>query len=211
MASTPQKKQKGRSYFGEMADTPGGNQTPKVSMAVKDSKFGENPIVDEIQVSATFMLNGLMLNGLALVEMGYGKEQRDALQAAMYEMADAEGCVNMYLPQARVRRGRTRATWRGPTRTMCALRAGRTCSSRPRGTSSTPKTSPRCPAANWSSWTSPTTPFALPTSSRWRRSSTSPVSSTRRTRRLAARGTCCTKATARRWKISPTTVVRSTY
>ena len=31
------------------------------------------------------------------------------------------------------------------------------------------------------------------------------------TRRLAARGTCCTKATARRWKISPTTVVRSTY
>ena len=79
-----------------MADTPGGNQTPKVSMTVKDSKFGET-IVDEvrsrytaalshlpdaalrllqIQVSATFMLNGLMLNGLALVEMGYGKEQR---------------------------------------------------------------------------------------------------------------------------------------
>ena len=75
-----------------MADTPGGNQTPgKASKKLKDSKFGET-IVEEVRSRYTAALSHLpdaalrllqiqvsvtfMLNGLALVEMGYGKEQR---------------------------------------------------------------------------------------------------------------------------------------
>jgi len=78
-----------------MVETPGGKQTPgsKASKKLNDSKFGET-IVEEVQVSMT-----VMLNGVALVDMGYDKELRDALQAAMYEMADAWGCINTYLPQ----------------------------------------------------------------------------------------------------------------
>uniref|UniRef100_A0A7S3TGR9 Uncharacterized protein n=2 Tax=Emiliania huxleyi TaxID=2903 RepID=A0A7S3TGR9_EMIHU len=92
MASTPQK---GRAHFGEMVETPGGKQTPgsKASKKLNDSKFGET-IVEEVQVSVT-----VMLTGVALVDMGYDKEQRDALQAGLYEMADAWGCINTYLPQ----------------------------------------------------------------------------------------------------------------
>jgi hypothetical protein len=78
---------------GEIAETPGGKQTPgsKASVTVKDSKFGET-IVEEVRSRYTAALSHLpdpalrllqiqvsvtvMLTGVALVEMGYDKELR---------------------------------------------------------------------------------------------------------------------------------------